>query len=291
MKPQFATQRQVEEFLTLGEDAPLELRARNERLKNGLFGLIGEVLFFEAPFSNGEAFNPRCSMHFTRSYQELDEDTKRKLDKLYIDYYYHRQENFWKEKALVKLPGLKAATNMLICGEDLGMVPECVPGVMEDLGILRLAIQRMPSDSTKEFWHPSDTPYLSVCSPSCHDMSTVRGWWEEEDRDKIQRFYNNILGHSGPAPFFCEPWICRDIVKQHLYSPSMWAIFPVQDLLGMDAKLRRMNARAEQINVPANPKHYWRFRMHVNVEDLIAAKEFNKELKALVTQSGRNALY
>jgi 4-alpha-glucanotransferase len=291
MKPEFATQRQVEEYLTLPEDASLEERAKNERLKNALFSLIGEVLFFEAPFSNGDAFDPRCSMHFTRSYQELNDDTKRKLDELYVHYYYHRQESFWREKAMVKLPALKAATNMLICGEDLGMVPACVPGVMNDLGILSLAIQRMPSSSDREFWHPADTPYLSVCSPSCHDMSTVRGWWEEEDRDKIQRFYNNILGHKGSAPYFCEPWLCKDIVVQHLFSPSMWAIFPIQDLVGMDSELRRPNAKEEQINVPANPKHYWKFRFHLNMEDLIEAAEFNKGLKQLVDQAGRNANY
>jgi 4-alpha-glucanotransferase len=51
------------------------------------------------------------------------------------------------EEAMHKLPYLKRATNMLICGEDLGMVPHCVPDVMEQLGILSLEIQRMPKKS------------------------------------------------------------------------------------------------------------------------------------------------
>lgn len=291
LKEAFATQRQVEEYLTLPEDASLEEKGSNQKLKNALFSLIGEVLFFEEPGSNGMAFHPRCSMHFTRSYQELDDETKRKLDDLYVHFYYHRQEDFWREKAMVKLPVLKAATDMLICGEDLGMVPDCVSGVMDEVGILSLAIQRMPSDSQKEFWHPSDTPYMSVCSPSCHDMSTIRGWWEEEDRDKIQRFYNGLLGHEGPAPYFCEPWICREIIAQHLYSPSMWAIFPIQDLVGMDSTLRKQDAKAEQINDPSNPNHYWKFRFHKNIEDLIEEKEFNQSLLEMITQSGRNAAY
>ena len=290
MRPDFSTQRQVEQYLELPEDATLEERARNERLKQGLFSLIGEVLFFDAPFANGNAFNPRNAMHQTRSYQELDHETKRKLDDLYTDYFYHRQEEFWREKAMVKLPAIKNATNMLICGEDLGMVPKCVPSVMDDLGILSLAIQRMPSDSDMEFWHPSDTPYLSVCSPSCHDMSTIRGWWEE-DRTKTQRFYNTILGREGAAPYFCEPWVAKEIVVQHLYSPSMWAVFPIQDLVALDGELRRPNVKEEQINVPANPKHYWKYRFHINLEDLLQKEEFNQMLKGLMDASGRNSAY
>lgn len=290
MKKGFETQREVEEYLQLPEDATLEEKARNEKLRDGLFSLIGEVIFFEAPFSNGDAFNPRCSMHFTRSYQELDEGTRAKLNEIYVDYFYHRQEEFWKEKAMVKLPAIKNATNMLICGEDLGMVPSNVPDVMNGLGILGLAIQRMPSNSETEFWHPSDTPYMSVCSPSCHDMSTIRGWWEE-DREKTQRFFNTILGHHGPAPFFCEPWVCKDIVVQHLYSPSMWAVFPIQDLVALDADLRRPNVKEEQINVPANPKHYWKYRFHINLEELIEQDGFNEMIGGLIQASGRSTSY
>jgi 4-alpha-glucanotransferase len=177
---------------------------------------------------------------------------------------------------------------MLICGEDLGMVPACVEGVMHELGILSLFIQRMPKDPKREFFHPADCPYLSVCTPSSHDMSTIRGWWEE-GRDRTQRFYRQMLGHDGPAPFFCEPPICREIVVQHLYSPAMWAVFPIQDLLGMSATLRRQDPRDEQINVPSNPTHYWRYRLHLNLEDLLAADDFNTSLRDLIAQSGRGA--
>ncbi|MEJ7663408.1 MAG: 4-alpha-glucanotransferase [Hymenobacter sp.] len=31
-----------------------------------------------------------------------------------------------------------------------------------------------------EFSHPNDAPYLSVVTTSSHDMSTLRGWWEED---------------------------------------------------------------------------------------------------------------
>jgi 4-alpha-glucanotransferase len=185
-----------------------------------------------------------------------------------------------------KLPALKASTDMLICGEDLGMVPDCVPGVMKDLGFLSLEIQRMPKDPTRKFFHPADAPYLSVVTPSTHDMSTIRGWWEENP-ENTQQFYNEQLGQMGGAPFYCEPWINRAIITQHLYSPAMWSIFQIQDLLGSSAELRRENPNDERINVPANPKHYWRYRMHLSLDELINASSFNEDLSLLLRSSGR----
>ncbi len=174
---------------------------------------------------------------------------------------------------------------MLVCGEDLGMVPACVPGVMDELKILSLEIQRMPKDSSKgEFSHPADAPYLSVVSPSCHDMSTIRGWWEE-DHAQSQRFYNTTLGKPGEAPYFCEPWLVNDINVQHMYSPAMWAIFPLQDLVGMNGRLR--TEHAERINEPSNPNHYWRYRFHLPIEQLLEETDFNKHVAQLVQESGR----
>jgi 4-alpha-glucanotransferase len=185
-----------------------------------------------------------------------------------------------------KLPALKHATNMLVCGEDLGLVPGCVPEVMRQLGLLSLEIQRMPKQSGREFFHPNDAPYLSVVTPSTHDMSTIRGWWEE-DRAKTQRFFNYELGQWGDAPYFCEPWVNRAIVIQHLYSPAMWSIFQIQDILGMSKKLRRENPHEERINNPPIPKFYWRYRMHLLLEDLLDADEFNEELHGQIQACGR----
>jgi 4-alpha-glucanotransferase len=174
----------------------------------------------------------------------------------------------------------------LICGEDLGMVPHCVPDVMQQLGILSLEIQRMPKDSNTEFFHPQRAPYLAVITPSTHDMSSIRAWWEE-DKSKAQRFYNSLLDEQGEAPASCEPWINRAIVMQHLYAPAMWSVFQLQDILGMSSELRRANASEDRINVPAISNYYWRYRMHVPLESLIKEKEFNHGLKEMVEKSGR----
>jgi len=157
---------------------------------------------------------------------------------------------------------------------------------MQQLGILSLEIQRMPKDPGKEFFHPNDAGYMSVITPCTHDMSTIRGWWEE-NRERTQHFYNNILGQWGDAPQFCESWINRAIILQHLYSPAMWSIFQLQDILGMSETLRRSNPQEERINNPANPKNYWQYRMHIFLEELIKQKQFNEELHGYMMHSGR----
>ncbi len=257
-----------------------------ERVKWGLFDLISNVLFFEVEGSQGKQYFPRFGMESIRSYSDLDNYTKDRLHELYVDYFYRRQDSNWYKSGMEKLPALKRATNMLICGEDLGMMTPCVTSVMNELGILSLEVQRAPKTNKREFFHPSEAPYLSVVTPSTHDMSTIRGWWEE-DRGVTQRFYNSQLGHWGEAPYFCEWWICRDILLQHLYSPAMWSIFQMQDLLSISEEIRRPNPHDERINVPSNSMSSWRYRLHINMEDLLEKEEFNAELKNFITQSGR----
>ena len=290
----FESQQQVENYfsgLEESEDAGvLEENAcqeeRLEKIKLGLFDLISNVILFDHEETLGQEFHFRISVEKTSSFRNLEPQVQEKLKVLYNDYFYKRQDDFWYKEAMHKLPQLKAATNMLVCGEDLGMVPHCVPDVMQQLGILSLEIQRMPKDPTKEFFYPNDAPYMSVITPSTHDMSTVRGWWEE-NQERTQNFYNNVLSQWGDAPQYCEAWINRAIVLQHLYSPAMWSIFQMQDILGMSETLRRENPLEERINNPANPKHYWQYRMHITLEDILNEKEFNEELKGYVEHSGR----
>lgn len=280
--PEFDTQRKIEAFFATQPDD-----ACGQRLKTGLYDLVSNVIFFEEEGSRGQHFHFRIAMDKTSSFRQLIPHLQHKLRELYVNYFFRRQDEFWKKEAMHKLPYLKRATNMLVCGEDLGMVPHCVPDVMKQLGILSLEIQRMPKDINKEFSYPQEAPYLSVITPSTHDMSTIRGWWEE-NRERTQRFYNHVLGQWGEAPYFCESWINRAVVLQHLYAPAMWSIFQLQDILGMSETLRRQNPQEERINNPAIAKHYWQYRMHLTLEELIRQKDFNKELGEYVENSGRS---
>jgi len=278
LKENFLSQLTVEKLHQAGEIS--------DRIKWGLFDLISNVLFFEVEGSNGTQFYPRFGMESLSTFRDLDYYTQERLRELYVDYFYRRQDDNWYKSGMEKLPALKRATNMLICGEDLGMMTPCVTTAMKELGILSLEVQRAPKSNEIEFFHPDDAPYLSVVTPSTHDMSTIRGWWEE-DRGVTQRFYNSQLGHWGEAPYFCEWWICRDIILQHLYSPAIWSIFLMQDLLSISDSVRRPNPNDERINVPSNSMNSWRFRLHLNMEDLLENDEFNDELLNYITQAGR----
>jgi 4-alpha-glucanotransferase len=277
LKPKFATQRQVENHF-----AALEQNPRNVKLKTGLFDLISNVILLEA----GGKLHFRFAMEQTASFRNLAPDQQAKLRDLYVDYFFRRQDDFWMREAMQKLPALKRVTNMLVCGEDLGMVPACVPDVMRDLGFLSLEIQRMPKNPAQEFSRPADAPYLSVVTPSTHDMSTIRGWWAE-DRTLTQKFFNRELGLPGEAPTEATPEIVEAVVRQHLASPAMWNIFQLQDLLGMDGKIRRKDAEAERINVPAIVQYYWRYRLHLTLEKLQREKKFNGRLSQLLRENGR----
>lgn len=256
-----------------------------ENWKDKLLMLMTEIIFIEEEGVRDSVFNPRITVSATRSFEEMGDYEKSMVHYLYNDYYFNRHNDFWKEQAYWKLPALIDASNMLICGEDLGMIPRSVPEVMKNLNILSLEIQRMPKSGGR-FGHVPSYPYFSVCSPSCHDMSTIRGWWES-DYEMAKDFYYHYLRAAGEAPRECTPEIVQAVIEDHLASPSMLAIFPIQDLLGMDAVKRRKIATEEQINDPSNPRHYWRYRFHFPIEELVAYGKFNKKIRELVAKHRR----
>ena len=280
LREEFDTQRKVVDYFSHEEN-----NDRNNRICNALLGLIDEVLFIEDPYEKGK-YHPRISAQFTYAYRALNDYERWCFNRMYNDFFYRRNNDFWYGKAMWKLPPLIDSTSMLTCAEDLGMIPDCVPAVMNALQMLSLEIQRMPKDPKAEFGNTWTYPYLSVCTTSTHDMGGIRQWWEE-NRDVTQHFYNNMLHEQGPAPHYAEPWICDKIVTLNLQSPSMLAIFPLQDWLSIDGNLRRNDPREELINIPANPRHYWRYRMHMTVEELLDAQLYNDYVRSKIKSVGR----
>ncbi len=265
-----------------------EIRGYGFNFEHWHVGNIAEtdnMLFVEDKIKQGY-YHPRISAYNTDCYRWLSDDQKEAYNRLYNDFFYRRHNDFWKWEALKKLPPLTEATGMLVCGEDLGMIPDCVPSVMAGEQILSLEIQRMPKDPKVEFGSTYDYPYLSICTTGTHDMNPLRAWWEE-DRGVTQRFYNHILGAWGEAPYFCEPWICEQVVSMHLKSPAMLTVLPLQDWIAMDGNLRRENPNDERINVPANSRHYWRYRMHLTLEELLKSDDLNNMIRHKIAESGR----
>ena len=231
-------------------------------------------------------YHPRIGVQHDYIYRALNDWEKAAFNRLYDQYFYHRHNDFWRDQAMKKLPQLTQSTRMLVCGEDLGMIPDCVPWVMNELRILSLEIQRMPKDPKQEFGHPDWYPYRSVSTISTHDMSTLRGWWEE-NYQQTQRYYNTMLGHYGAAPAVATPELCEEIVRNHLYGNSILCILSLQDWLSIDGQWRNPNAQEERINIPANPRHYWRYRMHITLEQLLKADALNERIRQLIQITSR----
>lgn len=279
MKPEVDTQRKIEARFA---DAT---RQEDLWLRDGLYSLVSDVLFVRDR-NNANMFHPRISAQLDFIYESLYDNDKQAFNRLYNDYFYRRNNQFWYREAMKKLPKLVQATRMLVCAEDLGMVPDCVPWVMNELKILSLELQSMPKSTTTRFGHLSQNPYRSVCTISSHDMPTLRQWWDE-NYERTQDYYSSMLYRQGPAPHPLPGWLAKDIIARHLDSPSMLCVLSVQDWLAMYDKLRLPDADAERINIPANPKHYWRYRMHLNLEDLMDNAEFIGDISTLIRQAGR----
>lgn len=279
MKPEFATQREVESFFAGKNDE------NSLWIRDGLYTLISDVLFVPDT-KEKDKYHPRIGIQRDFIFRSLNELEQNAFNKLYDQYYYHRHNDFWRQQAMKKLPQLTQSTRMLVCGEDLGMIPDCVSSVMNDLRILSLEIQRMPKNPMYEFGYLNEYPYRSVCTISTHDMSTLRGWWEE-DYLQTQRYYNTMLGHYGTAPTVATPDLCEEVVRNHLKSNSILCILSLQDWLSIDGKWRNPNVQEERINVPANPRNYWRYRMHLTLEQLMKAEELNDKIRELIKYTGR----
>ena len=279
MKAEYDTQRKVEKaFEGVTEQRELNLR-------DGLYSLISNVLFVRDHKEEGK-YHPRISAQFNFTYEALYDADKASFNRLYNDFFYRRNNQFWYDEAMKKLPVLVQATRMLVCAEDLGMVPDCVSWVMNELRVLSLEIQSMPKDPHVRFGHLGRNPYRSVCTFSTHDMATLRQWWDE-DASRTQDYFNSMLYHEGNAPHPLPGWLARDIVSRQLASPSMLCVLSIQDWLAMDERIRLDDADAERINIPANPHHYWRYRMHINIENLMADKSFTENIRNLIVHNGR----
>ncbi|MDD7319305.1 MAG: 4-alpha-glucanotransferase [Prevotella sp.] len=287
MKEQYATQRKVEQWY-LAEKAkgePGRFSMPIESVRDGLYAIISNVLFVRDHKDHGR-FHPRISVQFDFIYESLYDSDKYFFNRLYNDYYYRRNNQFWYQEAMKKLPLLVQATRMLVCAEDLGMVPDCVPWVMNELRILSLELQSMPKDTHVRFGRLDDNPYRSVCTISSHDMPTLRQWWDD-DESRAQDYFNSVLRRDGAAPHPMPGWLAYDIIARHLASPSMLCILSIQDWLAIYENLRLADRNAERINIPANPKHYWRYRMHLNIEDMLGNGDLTASMTEMIRNGGR----
>ena len=279
LQPEFNTQRKVAEaFAEQRDESSLWIR-------EGLMRLISDVLFVEDPHQP-DMYHPRIGVLGEPIYEALSSEEKDAFMRLYNNYFYQRHSFFWGQQALKRLPAVLKDCRMLICAEDLGMLPDCVEPVLDQLRILTLEIQQMPKQQGFEFAHLDANPIRSVCTISTHDMAPLRQWWQEQP-ERRQRFYVTMLQKEGRAPEQLPAHLAEEIIARHLYCPSMLCILQLQDWLAMDSELRRKNPQDERINVPSDPYNRWQYRMHLTIEELLQATKYNNKVKTMIQRSRR----
>ena len=279
LKSEYDTQQKVRQaFDGKGDENSLWIR-------DGLYRLVSNVLFLEDP-RQSEMYHPRIGAWQEPVYEALTADEKDAYMRLYNNYFYQRHNFFWGDTAMRRLSEVFGHTSMLCCAEDLGMLPECVQPVLDHLRILTLEIQSLPKQSGFEFTHLDGNPYRSVATISTHDISPLRLWWEESP-ERTQRYYVSMLQKQGRAPEHLPAHLAEEIIARHLYCPSMLCILSLQDWLAMDSELRSKNPREERVNVPSDPYNRWKYRMHLTIEDLLAATKYNNKVRTMITRSKR----
>ena len=279
LKAEYDTQKKVRKvFEGRGDENSLWIR-------DGLYRLISGVLFLEDP-QQPEMYHPRIGVYNEPVYDALTADEKDAFMRLYNNYYYQRHNFFWGSNALQRLSASFGTTRMLCCAEDLGMLPDCVQSVLDQLRILTLEIQSLPKESGFEFTHLDGNPYRSVATISTHDMSPLRLWWEESP-ERTQRYYVSMLQKQGRAPEHLPAHLAEEIIARHLYCPSMLCLLSLQDWLAMDSELRSKQVREERINVPSDPYNRWKYRMHITIEQLLKADKYNNKVRTMITRSKR----
>ena len=275
-KEDFNTQRKIKDYFEKNPHVWAEEK---------LISLCANVLFLHEEKNGETVYHPRFNLFKTDSYRYLSDWEKESIYYLYSDYFFHRQNALWYKSGMEKLPPIITTSQMMICAEDLGFIPECVPQVMDRLGINALKVQRMPSENIS-FYNPQNASYLNVVTSSSHDSSTLRQWWRE-NRSVTVKYFHEQLSQYGSPPENLEPQLAEIIMKQHLYNDAMLAVFPIQEFLATDYRLRNPQQDEERINNPSVFPHYWRYRMHVSMENLIEEACFNSKIAGWIEDSGR----
>ena len=279
MKPEYNTQRKVEQAFEGRNDE------NSHWIREGLYRLISNVLFLEDAHQTG-MYHPRFGIDREPVFQILSQDEREAFMRIYNSYFFERHNGFWAHHAMLLLSDILQDTRMMVCAENLGLLPASVPHVLDTLRILSLEVQSLPKDYGIEFAHLEANPYRSVATISTHDMPPLRLWWEE-NIGRTQRYFTTMMQREGRAPRQLSAPMAEEIIARHLYCPSMLCILSIQDWLSMDSMLRGKDVHTERINEPYDSYNQWKYRMNVTIEQLMDARQFNKKIHTMIIRSKR----
>lgn len=232
-------------------------------------------------------YAPRYDVEHAAPFAQLTDEQQEVMRTLCHDYFYRANEELWRKTGMKRLSLLKSLTTMQLCAEDLGMVPQCVYPVLEELEILKLYVERMPKSAGIEF---EAAPYFSVDSvatTSTHDCEPLRLWWQQ-DEARSRRYYDLFLTEYGvPYDAILSPALAEIIIHRHLESASLLCILPMQDWLALDpTHCATVAPESERINDPGNPDQVWSYSMPITVEEL--PDKWMAQVSQMVIRSNRS---
>ncbi|WP_420264310.1 4-alpha-glucanotransferase [Candidatus Magnetominusculus dajiuhuensis] len=257
-----------------------------QSVRDKLIGLYHNRILLDT----GKGYLPAWYYYRTMTFNNMTEDERGRLREL-VEANNAAQDDLWRSNGNKLLAMMCETTDMLVCAEDLGAVPPCVGEVLEGMKTLGLKVERWVREYNKQDSPYIDTyyyPRLSVCCPSVHDTSTLRGWWEEANWDRTQ--YYNTIGMTGECPRYLTTELAEKIIRRNLNANSTITIFPFQDLLSLHYNLRTKDPEQERINIPGTVgTKNWAYRMRDNIEGIINYDEFNNYLNGLIDERRRRS--
>ena len=171
------------------------------------------------------------------------------------------------------------ADNAIIVGEDLGIIPEGLHGLMAASGVLGCRVAMFERDS----WHPphfrapENYDRAAIASFSTHDLPTWRGWRQGADIDARARIAGDDSSEEGGE---------KAIVAAHhdraIEVAALDALLPDDSADALHALLARSASRlvavqaevlldmTEQPNLPGTTTEYpnWQLRLPVAAGDI-----------------------
>ena len=278
LKPEYSSEKAI-----LGMNEPQEV-------KDKLLKVYWNRVF--VPSGDENTFYPYWYWYNAPVLFTLPEYEQEKLRNL-IKENENSQNDLWGANATKLLTVLSQETDMLVCAEDLGAVPPCVPSVLHKLNILSLRIERWARNWNapySPYYEMGEYPRMSVCATSCHDSSTLRGLWYEKDFDRDLYWSHAHL--PGNAPEEITPSVVRQILT-HVYSAnSLFCILPLQDYLALSASLSKGSPESERVNVPGTVGGTnWCYRMPCSVDELMDYTSLSSDIRMLVDVRKRRPMW
>lgn len=273
----------------LGESAITRLDI-SEAARQALLAIYRDRVFLPAE-GRKTALTPCWYGLQSGRFAALPEGARRGIGEL-VEQNQLKREALWEKTGRVRLKVMAEHADMLVCAEDLGVIPRCVPGVLESLAVYGLRVDRWTKHFSKAgepYFTPAEFPRLSVVTTSTHDTSTLRGWWEELHLDR--RAYFRFIGAVGECPEFLTTELTAAIIRRAFAANAAFCIIPLPDLFALHYDLRTETPEEERVNVPgAVSEGNWSWRMKISLEHLLEYDAFNAYVERLVAARAARTL-